>query len=174
MPFYPGPGVGGGCFALDPHYLNSRARTIGVEPRLTEIAAIINRQMPAFTIGRIVDALNKFKKSINGSRILALGIAHTRDTDDTRESPSLEIIKALYEKGAIVSYSDPHVLSIQFDGKTLTSTATTAEILSSADCVVILTDHSAFDYATIVAHSQLVLDCRNVLQKYRAGNVIAF
>jgi len=173
MPFYPGPGVGGDCFAVDPYYLNWKARMSGFEPRLLEIAGIINSQMPAFTISRIADALNKSKKSLNGSHILALGLAHTRDTADIRESPSLEIVRALYDKGSVVSYSDPHVLSIELDGKKLTSTPTTPDILRSADCVVILTDHSAFDYPTIVAHSQLVLDCRNVLRKYRAENVIA-
>ena len=173
MPFYPGPGVGGDCFAVDPYYLNWKARLSGFEPRLLEIAGIINSQMPAFTISRIADALNKSKKSLNGSHILALGIAHTRDTNRVRESPSMEIVRTLYDKGAIVSYSDPHVLSIALDGRTLTSTPTTPEILSSADCVVILTDHSAFDYPTIVAHSRLVLDCRNALRNYRAENVIA-
>jgi UDP-N-acetyl-D-glucosamine dehydrogenase len=173
MPFYPGPGVGGDCFALDSHYLNWKARMIGFDPRLSEVAAIINSQMPAFTISRIGDALNKRKKSLNGSHILALGIAHRRDTNDTRESPSLEIVKALNNKGAIVSYSDPHVLSVELDGKQLTSTPLTPHILKSTDCVVILTDHSAFDYSTIVAHSPLILDCRNALSNYRAENIIA-
>jgi UDP-N-acetyl-D-glucosamine dehydrogenase len=173
MAFYPGPGVGGDCIPIDPYYLNWKARMSGFEPRLFEIAGIINSQMPTFIISRIADALNRKKKSLNGSHILVLGIAHTRDTNDIRQSPSLEIVKALYEKGAVVFYSDPHVLSIELDGEKLASTGTAPDILKSADCVVILTDHSAFDYATIVAHSQLVLDCRNALRKYRAENVIA-
>jgi UDP-N-acetyl-D-glucosamine dehydrogenase len=173
MPFYPGPGVGGDCIAIDPYYLNWKAKMSGFEPRLFEVAGIINSQMPAFTISRIADALNKRRKSLNGSQILVLGIAHTRDTNNFRGSPCLEIVRALYEKGAVVSYSDPHVLSIELDGKELTSTPTTPDIVGSADCVVILTDHSAFDYPTIVAHSRLVLDCRNALRKYRAENVIA-
>jgi UDP-N-acetyl-D-glucosamine dehydrogenase len=172
MAFYPGPGVGGDCVAIDPYYLNWKARMSGFEPRLFEIAGIINSQMPAFIVSRIADVLNKNKKSLNGSHILVLGIAHTRDTNDIRQSPSLEIVRALYDKGAIVFYSDPHVLSIDLDGEKLASTATAPDILRSADCVVILTDHSAFDYPTIVAHSQLVLDCRNALRKYRAENVI--
>jgi UDP-N-acetyl-D-glucosamine dehydrogenase len=172
MAFYPGPGVGGDCVAIDPYYLNWKARMSGFEPRLFEIAGIINSQMPAFIISRIADALNKNKKSLNGSHIIVLGIAHTRDTNDIRQSPSLEVVRALYDKGAVVFYSDPHVLSIELDGEKLASTETAPDILRSADCVVILTDHSSFDYPTIVAHSRLVLDCRNALQKYRAENVI--
>ena len=171
--FYSGPRVGLDHYAVDPYYRNWKTRMNEFEPRLLEIAAIIDSQMPAFTVSRIADALNKSKKSLNGSHILVLGIAHTSDTTHIHESPSLEIVRALYDKGSVVSYSDPHVLSVELDGRTLTSTATTPDILSSADCVVILTDHSAFDYPTIVAQSQLVLDCRNVLRKYRAENVIA-
>jgi UDP-N-acetyl-D-glucosamine dehydrogenase len=158
MPFYPGPGVA--------------ARENGSRPLLVEIAGMVNEQLPGFTSSRIVDALNNRKKSIKGAHILALGIAHTRDRNDIRESASLDILKSLHEKGAIVSYSDPHVISIDLDGKTLTSTSMTPDILRSADCVVILTDHSAFDYPTIVAHSRLVLDCRNALRKYRAEKVV--
>ena len=173
MPFYPGPGLGGHCIPVDPHYLIWRARMTGFEPRLIELASLINTQMPAFTISRVADALNKSRKSLNGSHILALGISYKRDTNDIRESPSLEVVKGLHEKGAIVSYSDPHVLSIELDDKTLTSTPVTPEALSSADCVLILTDHSAFDYATIVGHSRVVLDCRNALQNCHADNVIS-
>lgn len=158
IPFYPGPGVA--------------ARENGSKPLLVEIAGMMNSQLPGFTSSLIADALNKREKSINGSHILALGITHTRDRNDTRESASLDIVRSLHEKGAIVAYSDPHVLSIELDGKILTSTSTTPEVLSSADCVVILTDHSAFDYPGIVAHSRLVLDCRNALRKYSAENVV--
>ena len=158
IPFYPGPGV---------------ARENGSKPLLVEIAGMMNSQLPGFTSSRIADVLNTRGKSINGSHMLALGITHTRDRNDTRESASLDIVRSLHEKGAIVAYSDPHVLSIELDGKILTSTSTTPKVLSSADCVVILTDHSAFDYPGIVAHSRLVLDCRNALGKYRADNVIA-
>jgi UDP-N-acetyl-D-glucosamine dehydrogenase len=171
--FYSGPRVGLDHYAVDPYYRNCKTRMNGFEPRLLEIAAIIDSQMPAFTVSRIADALNKSKKSLNGSHILVLGIADTSDTTHIRESPSLEIVKGLYDKGSVVSYSDPHVLSVELDDRTLTSTTTTPDILSSADCVVILTDHSAVDYRTIVEHSQLVLDCRNALRKYRAEHVIA-
>jgi UDP-N-acetyl-D-glucosamine dehydrogenase len=159
MPFYPGPGV--------------TARENGPTPLLVEIAGMMNSQLPRFTSNQIEDALNKKKTSIKGAHILALGIAHTRDRNDLRESAPLEILKSLHEKGAIVSYSDPYVISIDLDGKTLTSTSTTPDILRSADCVVILTDHSAFDYPAIVAHSRLVLDCRNALRNYSAEKVVA-
>jgi len=169
MPFYPGPGMGGITLrsSIFPPTLS------GPKPLLLEIAGMVNSQLPGFASARIADALSTRKKSINGCHILALGIAHRRDRNDLRESPSLDIVKSLHEKGAIVSYSDPHVLSIELDGKTLMSTSTTPGALSSADCVVILTDHSAFDYPAIVAHSRLVLDCRNALRKYRADNVIS-
>ena len=159
MPFYPGPGVA--------------ASENGSTPLLVEIAGMMNSQLPRITSNHIVDALNKRKKNIKGAHILALGIAHTRDRNDLRESAPLEILKSLHEKGAIVSYSDPYVISIDLDGKTLTSTSTTPDNLRTADCVVILTDHSAFDYPTIVAQSRLVLDCRNALRKYSAEKVVA-
>jgi UDP-N-acetyl-D-glucosamine dehydrogenase len=173
MPFYPGPGLSGYRIAVEPAYLNITPQVSVSKPLLVEIAGMVNSQLPGFTSSRIADALNKREKSISGSHILALGIAHTRDRNQLCESPSLDILRSLHEKGAIVSYSDPHVLSIKLDGKTLMSTSPTPSTLSSADCVVILTDHSAFDYPAIIAHSRLVLDCRNALRKYRADNVIA-
>jgi UDP-N-acetyl-D-glucosamine dehydrogenase len=171
MPIYPGPGTGDRNTA-EPSNPSGIPRMNGSKPLLVEIAELVNSQLPAMTSSRIADVLRKNQKSINGSHILALGIAQTRDRHDVRESVSLEILKSLYEKGAIVSYSDPHVLSIELDGKTLTSTAITPDILNSMDCVVILTDHSAFDYRTIIANSGLVLDCRNALRKRRVDNVI--
>ena len=172
MPFYPGAATAGNGISLEPSNL-SRTRTVnGSKPLLVELAELVNSQLPGMTSSRIAELLNKSEKSINGSHILALGIAQTRDRYDVCESLSLEILKSLHEKGAIVSFSDPHVLSIEFDGKTLTSTAITPEILSSTDCVVILTDHSAFDYRAIVANSRLVLDCRNALRKRRRDKTI--
>jgi len=172
MPIYPGPGTAGNRIIAEPSNLSGIPRMNGSKPLLVEIAELVNSQLPGITSSRIAELLNKSEKSINGSHILALGIAQTRDTHDVRESLSLEILKSLHEKGAIVSYSDPHVLSIELDGKTLTSTAITPDILNSTDCVVILTDHSAFDYRAIIANSRLVLDCRNALRKRRADNVI--
>jgi UDP-N-acetyl-D-glucosamine dehydrogenase len=173
MPFYPGPGMSGHSIAAEATYVAEMPKVDGIKSLMLEVAGMVNSQSPSLASSRIADALNKRKKSINGSHILALGIAHTRDRNDMRESAPLDILRSLHEKGAIVSYSDPHVPSIQLDGTTLASTSTSPEALSSADCVLILTDHSAFDYRSVVAHSRLVLDCRNALRKYRAENVIA-
>jgi UDP-N-acetyl-D-glucosamine dehydrogenase len=172
MPFYPGPGLGGHCIPVDPYYLAWKAKMNGFEPRLIELAAVINNEMPAFTINWIADALNKNKKSLNGSHILALGIAYKRDTNDTRESPSLDVVKGLQEKGAIVSYSDPHVPFIKLEDKKIKSTSITPEVLNSMDCAVILTDHSAFNYRMISEHAKLILDCRSALRGYSGSNVM--
>ena len=173
MPFYPGPGLSGHSIAAEPTYFGHTTKLNGPKPLLLEIATMVNSLSPSFALSRIADALTKRKKNINGSHILALGIAHTRDRSDLRESASLDIFKSLHEKGAIVSYSDPYVPLIELDGAALKSVPATPEVFGSADCVVILTDHSAFDYQTIVAHSRLVLDCRNALRNHRAENVIA-
>jgi UDP-N-acetyl-D-glucosamine dehydrogenase len=173
MPFYPGPGLGGHCIPVDPYYLTWKARMNGFEPRLIELAAIINSQMPEFTVSRIVDALNKKKKSLNGSRLLALGITYKRDVIDTRESPALEVVRILMGKGANVSYSDPFVPRIDLGGKVLFSTSLRRQLLQSVDCAVILTDHSDFDYSTIAADSPLVLDCRNALKNYSGENIVS-
>jgi UDP-N-acetyl-D-glucosamine dehydrogenase len=172
MPFYPGPGLGGHCIPVDPYYLTWKARLNGFEPRLIEIAGIINNQMPGFTISRITDALNQNKKSLNGSRILALGVSYKSDVSDTRESPALEVVKELMEKGATVSYSDPYVPRIETGGEVLVGVSLTAQLLRSMDCVAILTDHSAFDYSMIVAESSLILDCRNALKDFSGSNII--
>jgi len=172
MPSFPGPGLDGHCMPVDPYYLSWKARMNGFGPRLIELAAVINNGMPAFTINWIADALNKNKKSLNGSHILALGIAYKRDTNDTRESPSLDVVKGLQEKGAIVSYSDPHVPFIKLDGKKMKSTSITPGVLNSMDCAVILTDHSAFNYSMISEHAKLILDCRSALRDYSGSNVM--
>ena len=172
MPIYPGRRTAGDRIIAEPSNLSGIPRMNGAKPLLVEIAELVNNQLPGITSSRIAELLDKSEKSINGSHILVLGIAQTRDTHDVRESLSLEIFKSLHEKGAIVSYSDPHVLSIELEGKTLMSTAITPDILNSTDCVVILTNHSAFDYRTIIAHSHLVVDCRNALRTRRGDNVI--
>jgi UDP-N-acetyl-D-glucosamine dehydrogenase len=128
--------------------------------------------MPGFTVSRIADALNKCKKSLNGSRILALGVAYKRGVSDTRESAALEVVKLLMEEGANVSYCDPYVSEVNIDGRVIASTTITPELLRSMDCVVVLTDHSVFDYAGIVADSSLILDCRNALTDYAGSNIL--
>jgi UDP-N-acetyl-D-glucosamine dehydrogenase len=173
MPFYPGPGLGGDCNPVDPYYLTWKARMNGFEPRLIELAATINSQMPVLTVNRITDALNKQKKSMNGSRVLALGIAYKSDVNDTRESAALEVVRLLMEEGANVSYSDPYVSKVEIGGEILTSANLTPQLLQSMDCVVILTDHSVFDYPMIAADSPLVLDCRNSLRNFPGPNILS-
>ncbi len=173
MAFYPGPGLGGHCIPVDPYYLTWKAKINGFEPRLIEMAAVINSQMPDFTVSRIVDALNRNKKSLNGSHILALGVAYKSNVSDTRESPALEVVAGLIEKGALVSYSDPYVPRIEMRGEVLVSAELTPQLLQSMDCVVILTPHSLFDYSVVVAESSLVVDCRNALGKFSGENIIS-
>jgi len=173
MPFYPGPGLGGHCIPVDPYYLTWKARLNGCEPRFIELAAQINSQMPLFTISRVADALNERQRSLNGSKVLGLGVAYKRDTSDIRESPAMEILQGLYQKGAIVGYSDPHVPSVELNGERIKSLALTADVLSSMDCVVLLTDHSTFDYEMIAAHSRVILDCRNAFKNFPRSNIVA-
>jgi UDP-N-acetyl-D-glucosamine dehydrogenase len=174
MPFYPGPGLGGHCIPVDPYYLTWKAKMNGFEPRLVELAAVINDQMPDFTVGRIVDVLNERQKSLKGSQVLALGVAYKRDANDIRESPALEVLRGIHEKGASIAYSDPHVPAITLNEKLLKSVSVCPEVLQKSDCVVILTDHSAFDYAMIVANSHLILDCRNALKDFSGANIVRF
>jgi UDP-N-acetyl-D-glucosamine dehydrogenase len=173
MPFYPGSGFGGHCIPVDPYYLAWKARMNGFEPRLIEMAAITNSQMPGFTVNRIADALNKCKKSMNRSRVLALGIAYKSDVNDTRESAALEVVRLLMEEGANVSYSDPYVSKVEIGGEILVSADLTPQLLKSMDCVVILTDHSVFDYPMIAADSPLVVDCRNSLRDFSGPNILS-
>lgn len=171
LPFYPGPGLGGHCIPVDPHYLTWKAKMTGVEPRLIELASQINSQMPAFTVSRIADALNEQKKSLNGSKILVLGVAYKRDVNDIRESPALAVLLKLIEKGTLVSYADPYVPNIDLGAKTFSSMPVCKEVLEAADCVVVLTDHSTFDYSMIAVNSPLVVDCRNALRGFDAPHI---
>jgi UDP-N-acetyl-D-glucosamine dehydrogenase len=171
MPFYPGPGLGGHCIPVDPYYLTWKAKMNGFEPQLIEMAAIINSRMPEFTVSRIADGLNKHKKSLNGSRVLAVGVTYKKDVSDTRESPALEVLKGLLENGATVFYTDPFVPRIEVMGESFESVSLTSHLLASMDCVVVLTDHSNFNYEMIAAESRLVLDCRNALHNFAGENV---
>jgi UDP-N-acetyl-D-glucosamine dehydrogenase len=173
MPFYPGSGFGGHCNPVDPYYFTWKARMNGFEPRLIELAAIINSQMPRFTVSRITEALDKRKKIMNGSRVLALGLAYKSDISDTRESAALEVVRLLMDEGANVSYSDPYVSEVEIGGEILVSANLTPQLLKSMDCVVILTDHSVFDYPMIAAESPLVLDCRNSLRNFSGPNIVS-
>ncbi|MGH7847158.1 MAG: nucleotide sugar dehydrogenase [Candidatus Binatia bacterium] len=174
MPFYPGPGLGGHCIPVDPYYLTWKAKMNGCEPRLIELAGHINNQMPTFTIRVIADALNERGKPLKGSRVLALGVAYKRDTNDIRESPALQVIEGLHEKGASVQFSDPHVPLITIGDKAIKSIELTPETLQSMDCVVILTDHSAVDYARVAQLSPLIVDTRNALREISPPGVVPF
>ena len=161
MPFYPGPGLGGHCIPIDPHYLSWKARLADAEPRFIDLAGEINRQMPRHVVERVADALNQREKSVRGARILVLGAAYKKDISDSRESPARDIIAMLLEKGARVSYCDPHVPSLDIDGTRLEAVEFGKQALRESDCAVIVTDHSAFDYRLVVDEAPLVLDTRN-------------
>ena len=161
MPFYPGPGIGGHCIPLDPFYLSWKMRLNGYEPRFIHLADEINRAMPDYVVELVGNALNQRRRCLNGARVLALGVAYKREVGDTRESPAIEILMKLREKGCEVSYVDPYVPTLNLHGTTLKSVDLTDEELADADCVVILTDHSAFDYQQVVDHARLVVDPRN-------------
>jgi UDP-N-acetyl-D-glucosamine dehydrogenase len=166
MPFYPGPGLGGHCIPVDPYYLTWKAKMNGCEPRLIELAGHINSQMPAFMVRRIADALNERRKPLKGSKILGLGVTYKRDTNDIRESPALQVLEGLREKGASVFFCDPYIPSIVVRGQTLKAIELTPNLLQSMDCVAILTDHSAFDYSVVAKYSPMILDTRNALKDF--------
>jgi UDP-N-acetyl-D-glucosamine dehydrogenase len=162
MPFYPGPGLGGHCIPVDPFYLSWKARQNGFECRFIELAGHVNASMPEFVVERVADALNSAKKSINGSRIHLFGVAYKRDVGDIRESPALDVLDLLGRRGAVLSYTDPHVVRLQQGSLTLESIP--EQDVPSVDCAVICTDHSAFDYAHMVGRFPRIVDTRNALR----------
>ena len=175
MPFYPGPGLGGHCIPIDPFYLSWKAKQSGFEARFIELAGHVNGSMPQAVVQKIADALNTRRKSVNGAKILIAGVAYKRDVGDMRESPSLDVMHVLQQRGAEVSYSDPHVPRLDaahWPGETALESVDVldARTLRSFDCVAILTDHRAFDYGAIVEYSDLVVDTRNAV-KCPAANV---
>lgn len=162
MPFYPGPGLGGHCIPIDPLYLSWKLRALNYNARFIELASAINTSMPLYVIEKVADALNHDRKAINGSKIVVLGVAYKRDIDDVRESPALDIIQMLEQRGADVIYHDPYVASIRLEGDAMMhSTPYSAELLAGADCVIIVADHSIFDWQHVLDHSKLVVDTRN-------------
>jgi UDP-N-acetyl-D-glucosamine dehydrogenase len=172
IPFYPGPGLGGHCIPIDPFYLGWKARMNGFEPRFIELAGQVNESMPSFVVEKVTDALNDGSKSVRGARIHVLGVAYKRDVSDVRESPALHVIKMLQEKGAIVSYSDPHVPEVTEEGLALTHVPVRETLEAGVDCVVLLTDHGAFNYSEIVHLAPLVVDTRNALSEFIGGNIV--
>ena len=161
MPFYPGPGIGGHCIAVDPFYLSWKLRLNGYEPRFIHIADEINARMPEHVVELVTDALNRRRQSVNGASILALGVAYKANVGDTRESPALEILATLRAKGAAIAYSDPWVPTATIGDVEMKSVELTEQRLADADCVVILADHAAFDYARVIGVARLVVDARN-------------
>jgi len=163
VPYYPGPGLGGHCIPIDPFYLTWKAREFGMHTRFIELAGEINTAMPAYVVQKTVDALNEVGKPLKGSRVLVLGIAYKKNIDDMRESPSVEVMELLREKGAKVQYSDPFFAAfprMRRHAFELSNTPLSAEALAGADAVILATDHDAFDYELIAAHSRLLIDTR--------------
>ena len=162
MKFTPGPGVGGHCIPLDPFYLSWKMKTLNYNARFIQLAGEINSDMPRYWVEKAVDALNGAGKPLKNSRVLVLGVAYKKDIDDLRESPALDIIELLRAKGADVRYHDPYVPVISHNGHDLTCEPALDPALGAADCVVIVTDHSAYDWAHVYAKARLVVDTRHV------------
>jgi len=169
IPFYPGPGLGGHCIPVDPHYLSWKMRTLNYRARFIELAGEINAEMPEYVVRKVADALNNVQKSVNGSSVLVLGVAYKRDIDDVRESPALDIIKLLCNKGAEVTWHDPYVMELKGLESLTRAAAVSSELLSRADCVVIATDHSSYDWEAIVKDATLIVDSRNATRQVGLG-----
>ena len=165
MKFTPGPGIGGHCIPLDPHYLAWKMRTLNYKTRFIDLASEINSQMPAYVVEKVAHALNDDRKAVNGSNIVVLGVAYKRDIDDMRESPALDVIRLLEEQGASVAYHDPHVPVIREDGQVRQGVELTPQRLADADAVVIVTDHRAIDYQMVMNNASLIVDTRNATAK---------
>lgn len=172
MKFVPGPGIGGHCIPLDPHYLAWKMKTLNYRTRMVELAGEINSEMPRFVVEKVRDALNERSRALKGSRILVLGVAYKPDIDDVRESPALDVIRLLEEKGAEVVYHDPHVAEVHEDGHVRHSVPYSPDELAAADCILITTDHSAVDYAALAAVDCPVVDTRNAARNVDGVHVI--
>lgn len=172
MPHYPGPGIGGHCIPLDPHYLSWKARLSGYEPKFISLASEINSSMPSHVVELVIRALNNQSRSVRGSRILVLGAAYKPNISDYRESPSLEIIEMLHHQGAEISYSDPHVPQLEVGDLFLRSRELNRETLVEADCVLIVTHHTLFDIELVVQSARCIVDTRNVTRAFRESEDI--
>ena len=167
MTFYPGPGLGGHCIPIDPLYLSWKLKALNYNARFIELASEINSNMPLYVVTKIMDALNNVRKTVNGADILVLGVAYKRDIDDLRESPALDIIRLLEERGANISYHDPYVPNLYREGIDLESVPLTETV--AADAVVVVTDHTCLDYAWVAEHASIVVDTRNALKDAAAS-----
>ena len=171
MPFYPGPGLGGHCIPIDPFYLSWKTKQQGIEARFIDLAGYINGQMPHFVIDKIQNALNDATKPVRGSKVHVAGVAYKRNIDDVRESPALDLIHLLKQRGAAVTYSDPFVETVRFDDGNMHAHDLLTEA-ETADCVVIVTDHAKFDYEGLVQRARLIVDTRNALKKFKSPNIV--
>jgi UDP-N-acetyl-D-glucosamine dehydrogenase len=174
MKFTPGPGLGGHCIPIDPLYLSWKLKTLNYTARFIELASEINTGMPRYVVSRIQDALNTQSKALKGSRVLVLGAAYKPDIDDLRESPALDVIHLLQQKGAYVQYHDPFVPSFNHDGNAYSSVSDLMGEVKKADCVAIITNHSTYDYQAILANAALIFDARNALGKMGRDNPRVF
>jgi UDP-N-acetyl-D-glucosamine dehydrogenase len=172
MKFTPGPGIGGHCIPLDPHYLAWKMRTLNYKTRFIDLASEINSQMPEWVVQKVADALNEVRKAVRGSRVLVLGVAYKRDIDDVRESPALDVIRLLEQRGAHVEFHDPFVAEFREDGHVRKGVDLSDEMLRWADAVVVITDHRAVDYQRVVDHATLVVDTRNIMASLRPGRAL--
>lgn len=165
MPFFPGPGLGGHCIPIDPFYLTAKAREYDISTRFIELAGEVNSAMPYFVVQRVMDGLNGHGKALKGATVLILGVAYKKDVDDDRESPSYKLMELLQDKGAEIRYNDPHIPALRSGRKYdfgLSSTPLTDDNLAGADCVLVATNHTAYDYDFILKHANLIIDTRNV------------
>ena len=167
MKFTPGPGIGGHCIPLDPHYLAWKMRTLNYKTRFIDLASEINSQMPAYVVEKVAQGLNERRKAVNGSRVLVLGVAYKKDIDDLRESPALDVIRLLEAQGAEVVFHDPYIAMFREDGHEKYGVPLTDAELEAADAVVVVTDHAAVDYQRVVDHADLVVDSRNATARTR-------
>ena len=169
MPFFPGPGLGGHCIPIDPHYLAWKLRTLNYTARFIELASQVNSSMPEFVVEKIVRALNVDRKAVNGCQVLILGVAYKPNVKDVRESPALDIIKMLADRGADVCYHDPNVPVLRANGQLLESQELTPDLLKGSDVVVIVANHRDVDYDVVVQNASVVVDTRNAVRGVRGS-----
>jgi UDP-N-acetyl-D-glucosamine dehydrogenase len=172
MPFYPGPGLGGHCIPIDPFYLSWKARLAGFEARFIELAGQINGSMPGYVVDLVADALNDDRKCVNGARVLVVGLAYKADVDDVRESPALDIVRQLQERGATVSVHDPYVHDVSHEGLDVPWVALDPAVLEAQDCVVVVTGHGAIDWARVLRHAVKIVDTRNVYKGKDSDKIV--
>lgn len=172
MPFYPGPGLGGHCIPIDPHYLSWKLKALNYYAKFIEIAGEINSKMPEFVVEKLTLTLNSMGKAIKGSKILILGVAYKKDVNDLRESPALDVMDLLIKRGAKVSYNDPYIPEIEEGGHCLKSVKLSPKVISAADCVIIITNHTCFDYKKICDSATLVFDTRNATRNVKTRTKI--